>query len=260
MLSTPPAPTLRSTAVTAMRQNGFEPEFSSEVMREVRALDDPSDNPLPAGCRDLRSLLWSSVDNRESRDLDQIEVAERLADGSIKIRIGVADVDSLVRLGSAADAHAATNTTSVYTGVAVFPMLPERLSTNLTSLNQGEDRLAVVIEFDVAPDGSLDKASVYRGLVHNKAKLVYDAVGMWLEGKAPAPPAIAASTELEGQLRLQDEAAQRLRQARSVAGALDFESIEARPVVAHGKVVDLAVDRRNRAGELDDVGGRFRAT
>src|SRR5258705_19828 len=250
MLSTPPAPTLRSAAVTAMRQNGFEPEFSSEVMREVRSLDDPSDNPMPAGCRDLRSLLWSSVDNRESRDLDQIEVAQRLAGNSIKIRIGVADVGSLVRLGSAADAHAATNTTSVYTGVAVFPMLPERLSTDLTSLNQGEDRLAVVIEFDVAPDGSLDKASVYRGLVHNKAKLVYDAVGMWLEGKAPAPPAIAASRELEAQLRLQDEAAQRLRQARSIAGALDFESIEARPVVAHGKVVDLAVDRRNRARDL----------
>jgi len=250
MLSTPPAQTLRSAAVAAMVQNGFEPEFSPAVMREVRSLHDPSDNPLPAGCRDMRALLWSSVDNRESRDLDQIEVAERLADGSIKIRIGVADVDSLVHLGSAADAHAATNTTSVYTGVAVFPMLPERLSTNLTSLNEGEDRLAVVIEFDVAPDGSLDKASVYRGLVHNKAKLVYDAVGMWLEGKAPPPPAIAASKDLNDQLRLQDEAAQRLRQARSVAGALDFESIEARPVVVHGKVVDLALDRRNRARDL----------
>ena len=227
MTNPPPPQTLRSAAVAAMRQNGFEPEFSPAVMREVRSLDDPSDNPLPPGCRDLRALLWSSVDNRESRDLDQIEVAERLADGSIKVRIGVADVDSLVRLGSAADVHAATNTTSVYTGVAVFPMLPERLSTDLSSLNQGEDRLAVVIEFDVAPDGALTKASVYRALVHNKAKLVYDAVGMWLEGKGPAPPAIAASTELEGQLRLQDEAAQRLRQARSVAGALDFESIEA---------------------------------
>ena len=153
MLSSPPAQTLRTTAVAAMRQNGFEPEFSPAVMREVRSLDDPSDDALPPDCRDLRSLVWSSVDNRESRDLDQIEVAERVADGSIRILIGVADVDSLVRLGSAADAHAATNTTSVYTGVAVFPMLPERLSTDLTSLNEGEDRLAVVIEFDVSPDG-----------------------------------------------------------------------------------------------------------
>jgi exoribonuclease-2 len=107
-----------------MRLNGFEPEFSAAVMHEVRSLDDPSDNPLPAGCHDLRGLPWSSVDNRESRDLDQIEVAERLPDGSIRIRIGVADVGSLVQLGSAADAHAAANTTSVYTGVAVFPMLP----------------------------------------------------------------------------------------------------------------------------------------
>ena len=233
-----------------MLQNGFEPEFSPAVMREVRSLDDPSDDPLPPGCSDLRKLLWSSVDNRESRDLDQIEVAERLDDGSIKVRIGVADVGSLVHLGSAADEHAATNTTSVYTGVAVFPMLPERLSTNLTSLNEGEDRLAVVIEFDVGPDGALGKASVYRALVHNKAKLVYDSVGSWLEGKGPAPPAIGASKELENQVRLQDEAAQRLRQARTIAGALDFESIEARPVVVHGKVVDLTVDRRNRARDL----------
>ena len=233
-----------------MLQNGFEPDFSPAVMREVRSLDDPSDNPLPPGVRDLRPLHWSSVDNRESRDLDQIEVAERVADGSIRIRIGVADVDTLVHIGSAADAHAAANTTSVYTGVAVFPMLPERLSTDLTSLNEGEDRFAVVIEFDVAADGALGKASVYRALVHNRAKLVYDPVGMWLEGKGPAPPAIAASSELNDQLRIQDEAAQRLRRARSIAGALNFESVEARPVVVNGKVVDLAVDRRNRARDM----------
>jgi exoribonuclease R len=219
-------------------------------MREVSSLDDPSNDPLPPGCHDLRKLLWSSVDNRESRDLDQIEVGERLADGSIRIRIGVADVDTLVQLGSAADAHAAANTTSVYTGVAVFPMLPERLSTDLTSLNEGEDRLAVVIEFDVAAEGTLSNASVFRALVHNKAKLVYDAVGLWLEGKGPAPQAIASSPALDDQLRLQDEAAQRLRRARSIAGALDFESVEARPVVAHGKVVDLAVDLRNRARDM----------
>ena len=165
-----------------MVKNGFEPEFSPAVMSEVRSLDDPSNNPLPPGVRDLRKLPWSSIDNRESRDLDQIEVAERLADGLIRVRIGVADVDTLVRLGSAADAHASANTTSVYTGVAVFPMLPERLSTDLTSLNEGEDRLAVVIEFDVTADGALTNASVYRALVHNKAKLVYDDVGIWLDG------------------------------------------------------------------------------
>jgi exoribonuclease-2 len=233
-----------------MRLNGFEPDFSAAVIAEVRSLDDPSDNPLPPGVRDLRALHWSSVDNRESRDLDQIEVAERVADGSIRIRIGVADVESLVPVGSPADQHAAANTTSVYTGVAVFPMLPERLSTDLTSLNEGKERLAVVIEFDVAHDGALGKASVYNALVRNKAKLVYDAVGLWLEEKGPAPAAIAASSELHDQLRMQDEAAQRLRLARSIAGALDFESVEASPVVVNGKVVDLAVARRNRARDM----------
>src|SRR6266513_1981010 len=199
--SAPPPQTLRSAAVAAMVKNGFEPDFSPEVMREVRSLEDPSDDPLPAGTRDLRALPWSSIDNRESRDLDQIEVAERLADGAIRLLIGVADVDSLVTLGSAADAHAAANTTSVYTGVAVFPMLPERLSTHLTSLNEGEDRLAVVIQFDIAADGALANSSVYRALVHNRAKLTYDAVGAWLEGRGPEPNAIARSSELREQLR-----------------------------------------------------------
>jgi exoribonuclease-2 len=198
----------------------------------------------------MRAMLWSSIDNRESRDLDQIEVAESLTDGSIRIRIGVADVETLVPLGSPADEHAAKNTTSVYTGVAIFPMLPDRLSTNLTSLNEGEDRLAVVVEFDVASDGAISNTSVYRALVHNRAKLTYEGVGLWLDGKAPPPPPIAASSELEKQLRIQDEAAQRLRKARSIAGALDFESVEARPVVVHDKVVDLAVIGRNGARDM----------
>jgi exoribonuclease R len=219
-------------------------------MREVRSLDDPSNDPPPVDTRDMRALPWSSIDNRESRDLDQIEVAERQSDGSIRVRIGIADVETLVALGSAADEHASTNTTSVYTGVAVFPMLPERLSTNLTSLNEGEDRLAVVIEFDVATEGGLANASVYRALVHNRAKLTYDAVGAWLENVGPEPQAIARWPELREQVRLQDEAAQLLRRARSIAGALNFESVEASPVVVHGKVVDLAVARRNRARDL----------
>ncbi|HMG13740.1 MAG TPA: ribonuclease catalytic domain-containing protein, partial [Gemmatimonadaceae bacterium] len=250
MPSAPPTSTLRDAAVAAMVKNGFEPDFSPAVMSEIRSLDDPSDNPLPPGVQDLRQLHWSSVDNRESRDLDQIEVAERLANGSTRIRIGVADVEGLVPIGSPADQHAAANTTSVYTGVAVFPMLPERLSTDLTSLNEGEDRFAVVIEFDVAHDGALGKGSVYNALVRNKAKLVYDAVGLWLEEKGPPPAAIAASPELRDQLLMQDEAAQRLRLARSIAGALDFESVEANPVVVNGRVVDLAVARRNRARDL----------
>lgn len=233
-----------------MVKNGFEPDFSPAVMSEVRSLHEPSDDPLPPGVRDLRSLPWSSIDNQESRDLDQIEVAERLADRSIRVRIGVADVDTLVHVGSAADVHAAKNTTSVYTGVAVFPMLPDRLSCDLSSLSQAEDRLAVVVEFDVGADGALGKASVYRAVVRNQAKLTYESVGLWLEGKGPEPLTIATSSALREQLHIQDEAAQLLRRARSIAGALDFESVEARPVVAHGKVVDLAVVRRNRARDM----------
>ena len=233
-----------------MRANGFEPDFSPEVMRQVASLDDPSDDPIASGVRDMRALLWSSIDNRESRDLDQIEVAERLPNGSIRLLIGIADVDSLVARGSPADAHAAINTTSVYTGVAVFPMLPERLSTDLSSLNEGEDRLAVVIQFDVAADGALTNASVYNALVHNRAKLTYDAVGAWLEDRGPEPPAIARSPELREQVRMQDEAAGRLRLARKRAGALDFESVEASPVVVNGKVIDLQVARRTRARDL----------
>jgi len=247
-----PTPSLRDVAAAAMRKHGFEPDFPADVIREVRGLDDPSDNAMPPDAHDLRALLWSSVDNRESRDLDQIEVAERLPDNSIRVRIGVADVDTLVKLGSAADAHAAMSTTSVYTGVAVFPMLPERLSTDLTSLNEGEDRLAIVVQFDVAVDGTLANPTVQHALVHNHAKLTYDPIGLWLEGKGPPPRAIAewGGPDLRDQLLLQDEAAQRLRSARNRGGALNFESVEAAPVVVNGRVVDLAVARRHRGRDL----------
>lgn len=234
-----------------MRTNGFEPEFSAEVLREVALLGDLSAAQLARDTpADLRALPWSSIDNRESRDLDQIEVAERLVDGSIRVLIGVADVDSLVPQGSASDAHAATNTTSVYTGVAVFPMLPERLSTDLSSLNEGVDRLAVVIQFDVADGGALSNSSVYRALVHNHAKLTYDGVGGWLDGTGPEPALVARSALLRDQLRMQEEAASRLRLARKRDGALDFESVEASPVVVNGRVIDLQVARRSRARDL----------
>lgn len=249
-MPSPALPNLRELAAATMRDAGFVPEFPPDVVRQVRALDDPTDDRPSGSIQDQRHLLWTSIDNRESRDLDQIEVAERLADDTIRVRIGVADVVTLVARGSAADEHAATNATSVYTGVAVFPMLPERLSTDLTSLNEGEDRFAVVTAFDVATDGSLGGASVYRALTHNHAKLSYDAVGDWLEEDSPAPRPLVQRPELAEQVRLHDEAAQRLRRARVRAGALDFESVEARPVVVKGKVVDLAVTRRNRARDI----------
>ena len=249
-MTLPDSTLLREAAAAAMRANGFVPDFPPEVMRQVEAVDDPSDDGVPAGVRDLRALPWSSIDNRESRDLDQVEVAERLPDDTIRVLIGIADVDALVPLGSAADDHAAANTTSVYTGVMVFPMLPERLSTDLSSLNEGEDRLAVVTQFDVAGDGSIAGADVYRALVHNHAKLTYVEVGEWLEGRGPEPAPLSTSTLLREQVLLQAEAATRLRAARRRAGALDFESVEASPVVANGRVIDLQVAARNRARDL----------
>ena len=241
--------TLRMTAVETMRENGFVPIFPPEVVQEVSALDEP----VAAGddrIRDLRRLLWSSIDNRESRDLDQVEVAERIERNAIRLRIGIADVDALVPTGSASDAHAGTNTTSVYTGVVVFPMLPERLSTDLTSLNEGEDRLAYVVEIDVEEDGRVEQVDVYRALLHNHAKLTYERIGAWLERKGAAPTAFKRVPGLEAQLLLQAEVAGRLRGSRIREGALNIETVEARPVVADGRVVDIAITQRNRGRDL----------
>ena len=173
-----------------MIEHGFDPDFSPAVEKQVAMLGD---NLLPAPAddvRDLRSLFWSSIDNDTSRDLDQIEVAER-ADGGIRIRIGVADVDGDVAMGTPIDQHAASETTSVYTGVRTFSMLPERLSTDLTSLNENADRAAVVVELVVSADGSISTPVVYRALVQNRAQLTYNGVGPWLEGKTAAPPKVA---------------------------------------------------------------------
>lgn len=246
-----PSPTqLEEAAEAALRANGFVPEFSPEVLAEVAAIDDPPDPgpaPLP---RDLRQLPWTSIDNRSSLDLDQLEVAERLEDGRIRILLAIADVVTVVPLASAIDAHAATNTTSVYTGVAVFPMLPERLSTDITSLNEGEDRLAVVTQFDVADEGELSGAEVFRAVVHNHAKLTYAGVGAWLAGHSPPPAALAREPRLRAQVELHAEAARRLRASRRRGGGLDLESVEARPVVVNGRVIDLEVTARNRARDL----------
>ena len=232
-----------------MIDHGFDPDFSPAVEQQVAALDD---DPLPAPAgdvRDLRSLFWSSIDNDTSRDLDQIEVAER-ANGGIRIRVGIADVDGDVTMGTPIDQHARQETTSVYTGVRTFSMLPERLSTNLTSLNENADRPAVVVELVVAGDGSISTPAVYRALVQNRAQLTYNGVGPWLEGKAAAPAKVAASSDLQGQLKLQDEAAQALRQARHRSGALNFDRSEPEVVMSDGKVAGLAARQKNRAGEL----------
>jgi len=241
---------LDSVAHDALIANGFQPDMGDAVEREVSRLHDALAGGADAGTKDQRSLLWSSIDNTTSKDLDQIEVAEQLPDKGIVLRIGIADVDALVPKGSAIDAHAFANATSVYTGVHVYPMLPEELSTGLTSLNEGQSRLVLVIEVELGPDGTVRRHDVYRAVATNHAKLAYEDVGPWLEGRGPEPQKSVENDALEGQLWLQDHAASLLKRVREQAGALEFDTVEATPVAKDGKVEALAVTRKNRARDL----------
>jgi exoribonuclease-2 len=237
---------LVAAARQEMIDHGFVPDFPAEVRQQVATLSAAA----PAvGLRDLRSLLWSSIDNDDSRDLDQIEWAERTAAG-IRVLVAIANVDSRVAKGTPIDRYAASETTTVYTGVRTFPMLPEQLSTNLTSLAENQDRAALVIDMTVAPDGSLAAGSSYPAIVRNRAQLTYSATGPWLEGSASPPPKIAASAELQAQLKLQDEAARCLAEARHRLGALTFDRVEAQPVFTDGLVSDVVARQSNRAAHL----------
>jgi exoribonuclease-2 len=240
---------LFAAAREEMIDEGFQPDFPAEALRQMEALRTRTPAGADPGLRDLRSLLWSSIDNDSSRDLDQAEAAERVA-GGIRVLIAIADVDADVPAGSPIDQHAAAQTTSVYTGIRTFPMLPEQLSTDLTSLNQDADRIAVVVELVVAPDGSIGSNGIYRALVRNRAQLTYNGVGAWLEGSGAPPPKVAASAELAAQLELQDEAAQILFQERQRMGALNIDRVEAEAVIADGQVQGIDTRSRNRASDL----------
>jgi exoribonuclease-2 len=234
-----------------MIEEGFLPDFSGAVKLEVAALASKPPHSSAPDVRDLRALIWSSIDDSRSRDLDQVEYAEALANGDTRLLIGIADVDSFVPRGSATDAHAIENCTSVYAGVKTFPMLPEQLSTDLTSLVPGEDRSAVVTEMVVAPDGTVKTTDFYRALVHNHAKLSYQSVGDWLEGKASVPERIRDVPGLEAQIHLQDEIANRLGELRRQNGALELGTIQVTPVVDdQGKVKELQVIEQNSARDL----------
>jgi ribonuclease R len=238
---------LKAIAREAMETYGFHPAFPPAVEREVGAIAAPA---VPPGVLDLSSLLWSSIDNVDSQDLDQIEYCERLRRGEVLVRVAVADVDASVPMGSAADRHAVRNGTSVYTGVETFPMLPDRLSKGITSLLPGQARLAVVVEYTVRPDGSTRPGGIYWAVVRNRAKLVYEEVGDWLEGVGDPPALFADVPGLKEQVLLQDETARRLRRHRTEQGALDLETIEATPVMEGGTVTDLVVPRQNAARRL----------
>ncbi len=237
---------LRVLAAKQMIAGGLLPDFDAKSKTQL----DNLPHLASEGLRDLRSLLWSSIDNDDSRDLDQIEVTEALTNGATKVLVAIADVDALVAKDSPIDHHAAKNTTSVYTGVVTFAMLPEALSTGLTSLNQDADRAAIVTEFTVASDGTVSGATVYRAMVRNKAQLAYNGVGAWLSGTAAAPDKVAANSGLQEELRRQDTVAQKLRAIRYAHGALDLQTIEANPVMKNGEVSHLEVVTQNRAREL----------
>ena len=240
---------LQAIARQAMLARGLLPDFSPAVVLEVSRLTRSATKRAPA-IQDLQSLLWCSIDNDDSRDLDQLTVAEPLGNGAVKILVAVADVDALVPKGSATDAHAQHNTTSVYTAAETFPMLPLPLSTDLTSLGEDEDRLTTVIEMVVNPDGSLGSSDVYRAWVVNHAKLTYHSVAAWLDGMGPAPGRVATVAGLDEQLRIQDRVAQALRTVRHVHGALSLETIEPRAVFEDDVLTDLRVEDKNRAQEL----------
>jgi VacB/RNase II family 3'-5' exoribonuclease len=244
-------PDLQSKAKQIMLEHGFEPDFPPQVPQQLADLKNrPPEIAASNGERDLRNLLWSSIDNDTSRDLDQIEVAEPLANGDVKVMVGIADVDAYVPKGTAIDLHAARETTTVYAGIRNFPMIPEELSTGITSLLENQDRLSVVIEFTLDPGGTLKSSDVYRALVRNKAQLQYNSVGDWLEGKSQAPRKVAASADLQAQLKLQSEVAQKLKNQRYQHGALNLETDEVHAIMVDDTVVNVVGQQKNRATDL----------
>jgi exoribonuclease-2 len=256
MHSSQPVPfNLVAAAHASMIEHGFQPDFPAGTDTQLADIQAHPETPAIPGIQDLTSLLWSSIDNDTSKDLDQIEWAEQLTDGRIRVLVGVADVDARVKLGTVIDTHARSETTSVYTGVKVFPMIPPELSEGITSLNENEDRVAHVIEFSVDSAGTVSDGKVYAALVRNRAQLAYNSVGAWLEGAGPdgmgvAPAKVAASADLAAQLRLQDAAAQRMVGGRFQHGALDLETIETRPEMTGDQPVEIVRQQKNRATSL----------
>jgi len=238
---------LRRIARRAMIERGFLPDFSPQVRDELAALEPDA---AAGGLCDLRGLPWCSIDNDESRDLDQLTCARGDGEGAGTVLVAIADVDAAVRQGRAIDDHACRNTTTVYTPVRIFPMIPEELSTGLTSLNDGEDRTAVVVEMTVDAGGAVDGSSVYRARVRSRARLAYSEVAAWLDGRGPMPGAVQRVEGLAENLRLQDAVAGKLRTRRQACGALTLETVEASPVLEAGEVKAWRVERKNRAKEL----------
>ena len=239
---------LQRIARRVMVERGLLPDFTAAALTQLDALQAPAAaDPAAADLRDLRDLLWASIDNDNSRDLDQLTAAVSPPGGGVQIMVAIADVDALVAKATAIDEHAAYNTTSVYTAAQIFPMLPEKLSTGLTSLNAEEERLAVVFAMTIADDGSVGASEVFRARVRSRAKLAYNSVAAWLEGTGPEPQAISAVDGLAENLRLQDRMAQTMQQYRHARGALSLETIEAQPVFEGDLISGIENEEKNRA-------------
>jgi exoribonuclease-2 len=236
-------------ATQAMLEAGLEPEFSEAVMHQLAKIDKPGDDN-DSNIFDLTNLLWCSLDNDDSLDLDQLTVCEKLKNNLVKIYIAIADVDSVVKQDSPIDAHARMNTASVYTSARIFPMLPEKLSTNLTSLNPDVDRLAIVTEMVIQKNGVITQPHVYRAKVRNKAKLAYDSVSDWIESKKPAPDALSSVKGIAEQIRTQDEVAQALRKRRYAEGSLELEVFEPKAIFDGEKLVGMEQQIQNRGRQL----------
>lgn len=234
---------LERIARDAMVSHGLEPDFPAGADAQLARLPAPSAN----GIRDLRGLPWSSIDNDESKDLDQIEVCIDEGGGMTRVLIAIADVDVLVPKGSPLDGHAALNTTSVYTPAIIFPMLPPQLSTDRTSLNQDADREAMVVDMTLDSSCTISASDIYRALVRNKAQLTYHGVAAWLDGTGPEPAPFARVPNLADQVKLQDALAAKLRNCREAEGALEFARTELRPVVEGDGVTELRTEEPNRA-------------
>ncbi|MBP6342997.1 MAG: RNB domain-containing ribonuclease [Candidatus Omnitrophica bacterium] len=250
MPTNPASYNLNFIARNALNRYGFLSEMSQRAVNEAKAMHPDFWPHLEPGVKDLTELLWSSIDNDDSRDLDQVEYCEVRPDGRVHVMIAIADVDHYVRQGTYSDAHAIKNAVTVYTGVEIFPMLPERLCNDLTSLIPGEDRLAVVMDFLVNSEGEVKSGEVYRAVIRNHAKLIYEIVGDWFEGRTPLPESVEAVPGLEDQLLLQDKVAQAIKEARRRNGALEFDSIETKPVFKEKQVIEIALRHRNRAHQL----------
>jgi exoribonuclease-2 len=240
---------LQAIAHRVMLERGLYPDFPGQALAELDRIKGPAVQ-TDSSIRDLRGLLWCSIDNDDSLDLDQLTVAEAMPAGAVKVLVAIADVDAIVKKQSAIDGHAQQNTTSVYTVAETFPMLPEKLSTDLTSLSYGSDRLAVVIEMVFASDGSIQSSDIYRASVNNRAKLAYNSVAGWMDGSRPIPQEIEAVKGLDENLRLQDRIAQVLKTNRFAHGALELETIQVRPVFANEELVDIEAEKQNRAKDI----------